>query len=164
MFALAMLVRLGRITEQDVRSTFAAFKRLDRDNDGLLTSKEIILSAVERKKREQKLAIGKSENLLSSPGGVMMQRNQQLNGDERRNDIRLDREKMPLMSNHSNGISYGVHPLSSKTAQNYMSVENGGQSHEQADRPRVGSIGSAVSALTYDEGGSKNDLRRNHWQ
>jgi len=53
MFALAMLVRLGRITEQDVRSTFAAFKKLDRDNDGLLTSKEIIMSAVERKKKEQ---------------------------------------------------------------------------------------------------------------
>lgn len=51
MFSLAMLVRLGRITEQDVRSTFAAFRRLDRDNDGLLTSREIIMSTVERRKR-----------------------------------------------------------------------------------------------------------------
>jgi hypothetical protein len=51
MFSLAMLVRLGRITEQDVRSTFAAFRKLDRDNDGLLTSREIIMSTVERRKR-----------------------------------------------------------------------------------------------------------------
>lgn len=68
MFALAMLVRLGRITEQDVRSTFAAFKRLDRDNDGLLTSKEIIMSAVERKKKEQTGAIPRdAESLLPKP-------------------------------------------------------------------------------------------------
>jgi len=39
MFALTMLVRLGRITEQDIRSTFAAFQKLDKNNDGILTSK-----------------------------------------------------------------------------------------------------------------------------
>lgn len=41
MFALTMLVRLGRITEQDVRSTFAAFQKLDKNNEGVLTSKQI---------------------------------------------------------------------------------------------------------------------------
>lgn len=51
MFSLGMLVRLGKITEQDVRSTFAAFRKLDRDNDGMLTSREIIMSTVERRKR-----------------------------------------------------------------------------------------------------------------
>ncbi len=55
MFALAMLVRLGRVSENDVRSTFAAFKKLDRDNDGLLTSKEVIMSTMERRKKEQGL-------------------------------------------------------------------------------------------------------------
>lgn len=71
MFALAMLVRLGRITEQDVRSTFAAFKRLDRDNDGLLTSREIIMSAVERKKKEQTGAIPRDAgSLLPKPRNI----------------------------------------------------------------------------------------------
>ena len=42
MFALAMLVRLGRISERDVKATFGAFRRLDRDNDGKLSSKDII--------------------------------------------------------------------------------------------------------------------------
>uniref|UniRef100_A0A7S4MTB1 Potassium channel domain-containing protein n=1 Tax=Odontella aurita TaxID=265563 RepID=A0A7S4MTB1_9STRA len=50
MFALAMLVRLGRITEQDVHATFAAFKRLDVDNDGKLNSKEIILGEVQKRR------------------------------------------------------------------------------------------------------------------
>ena len=49
------LIRLGKITEQDVRSTFAAFRKLDLDNDGRLTSKEIILSAV-RVEEERKRA------------------------------------------------------------------------------------------------------------
>ena len=54
MFALAMLVRLGRITEQDVKSTYAAFRKLDKDGDGVLTSKEIIMGAVERERKRNK--------------------------------------------------------------------------------------------------------------
>ncbi len=53
MFALAMLVRLGRISEQDVKLTYIAFQRLDKDNDGVLTSREMIMSEAERKKRKQ---------------------------------------------------------------------------------------------------------------
>ena len=30
-FALAMLMRLGRISERDVQATFAAFRRLEKD-------------------------------------------------------------------------------------------------------------------------------------
>ena len=50
MFALGMLVRLGKVTERDVRSTYAAFNRLDLDKDGKLSSKEIILSTVQRQR------------------------------------------------------------------------------------------------------------------
>jgi hypothetical protein len=38
MFALTMLIRLGRVSEQDVRSTFAAFQNLDKNNEGFLTT------------------------------------------------------------------------------------------------------------------------------
>lgn len=41
MFALTMLIRLGRITEQDVRSTFAAFQKLDKQNEGFISQKEV---------------------------------------------------------------------------------------------------------------------------
>jgi len=41
MFALTMLVRLGRITEQDIRSTFAAFQKLDKNNDGIIASRQM---------------------------------------------------------------------------------------------------------------------------
>lgn len=49
MFALAMLVRLGRISEQDVRSTFDAFRRLDVDDDGVLNSRDIIMGEFQRR-------------------------------------------------------------------------------------------------------------------
>jgi hypothetical protein len=42
MFSLAMLVRLGRITEDDVKATFAAFRRLDVGNYGTLNSRTVI--------------------------------------------------------------------------------------------------------------------------
>ena len=42
MFSLAMLVRLGKITENDVLATFAAFRRLDVGNYGTLNSRTII--------------------------------------------------------------------------------------------------------------------------
>ena len=34
MFSLAMLVRLGKVTEEDIRETFAVFRRLDVNDEG----------------------------------------------------------------------------------------------------------------------------------
>lgn len=42
MFSLAMLVRLGKVTEHDIRETFASFRHLDVHNEGVLNSKSII--------------------------------------------------------------------------------------------------------------------------
>ena len=42
MFSLAMLVRLGKVTEQDIKETFTAFQHLDVHNEGVLNSKSII--------------------------------------------------------------------------------------------------------------------------
>jgi hypothetical protein len=50
MFALAMLVRLGKVTETDIKQTFAAFRRLDVDNDGYLSSKAIIAGMLQRRR------------------------------------------------------------------------------------------------------------------
>ena len=50
MFALAMLVRLGRITERDVHTTFEAFRRLDLGNDGKLNSKDIIMAEMQKRR------------------------------------------------------------------------------------------------------------------
>ena len=125
MFALAMLVRLGRITEQDVRSTFAAFKRLDRDNDGLLTSKEIIMSAVERKKKEQRALSNDTRSLLSkqrSPNGKGL----------------LPFESIPLTGHH-----LPVRPVHNST----------GEEPGLASRDRGISFDSLYSAITYNEEG-----------
>ena len=48
MFALAMLVRLGKVSETDIKQTFKAFRRLDVDNDGMLTTKSIIAGLVHK--------------------------------------------------------------------------------------------------------------------
>jgi hypothetical protein len=53
MFALAMLVRLGKVTEQDIRQTFAAFQKLDVQNDGVLNSKSIIAGMIQKRRRMQ---------------------------------------------------------------------------------------------------------------
>ncbi len=48
MFALAMLVRLGKVSETDIKQTFKAFRRLDVDDDGMLTTKSIIAGMVQK--------------------------------------------------------------------------------------------------------------------
>lgn len=53
MFSLAMLVRLGRITEDDVKSTFAAFSRLDVGNYGKLNSRTVIEGEVMRRRKSK---------------------------------------------------------------------------------------------------------------
>jgi hypothetical protein len=50
MFSLAMLVRLGKVTEQDIKLSFAAFRKLDVHNDGVLNSKSIIAGMIQRRK------------------------------------------------------------------------------------------------------------------
>lgn len=52
MFSLAMLVRLGKVTENDIRETFAAFRRLDINNEGVLNSKSIIAAMIQKRKAE----------------------------------------------------------------------------------------------------------------
>ena len=123
MFALAMLVRLGRITEQDVRSTFTAFNRLDRDNDGLLTSKEIIMNAVERKRKDQI----SSPSLLPEPrykeGARMMPL----------------AENSPLTPGHISSIP---HYVNNAVLIEPKPLRERGSSFES---------GSAYSALTYED-------------
>ena len=49
MFSLAMLIRLGKVTEDDIRLTFAAFRRLDVSNEGVLNSKSIIGGMIQKR-------------------------------------------------------------------------------------------------------------------
>lgn len=52
MFALAMLVRLGKVTEDDVLETFAAFNRLDVNRDGVLNSRSIIAGMIHKHRNQ----------------------------------------------------------------------------------------------------------------
>jgi hypothetical protein len=56
MFALAMLIRLGKVTEQDIKLTFAAFRRLDVSNEGVLNSKTIISGMIQKRASKLNLA------------------------------------------------------------------------------------------------------------
>eukprot|EP00977_Amphora_coffeiformis_P017254 scaffold5533_cov159-Amphora_coffeaeformis.AAC.10 len=50
MFSLAMLVRLGKVTEDDIRETFAVFRRLDVNDEGVLNSKSIIAGMIQKRR------------------------------------------------------------------------------------------------------------------
>ena len=66
MFSLAMLVRLGKVSEQDIKQTFAAFRRLDVYDEGVLNSKTIIDGMVKRR-REQSLSVQNSQDRQAPP-------------------------------------------------------------------------------------------------
>jgi hypothetical protein len=51
MFALAMMIRLGKVTEVDIKQTFAAFRKLDVNNEGVLNSKSIIGGMIQKRRR-----------------------------------------------------------------------------------------------------------------
>jgi hypothetical protein len=51
MFSLAMLVRLGKVTEHDIRGTFSCFKHLDVNNEGVLNSKSIIAGMIAKQRQ-----------------------------------------------------------------------------------------------------------------
>ena len=53
MFSLAMLVRLGKVTESDILDSFAAFRRLDVNDEGVLNSKSIIAAMWQKRRRNQ---------------------------------------------------------------------------------------------------------------
>ena len=67
MFSLAMLVRLGRITENDVKATFAAFRRLDVGNYGTLNSRTIIEGELMRRKSLRNLSALSPDNNQDHP-------------------------------------------------------------------------------------------------
>lgn len=48
MFSLAMLVRLGKVTEEDIKQTFAAFRKLDIHDEGVLNSRSIIAGMIQK--------------------------------------------------------------------------------------------------------------------
>jgi hypothetical protein len=51
MFALAMMIRLGKVTEHDINLTFAAFRKLDVNNEGILNSKSIIGGMIQNRRK-----------------------------------------------------------------------------------------------------------------
>ena len=50
MFSLAMLVRMGKVNEEEILHTFAAFKRLDVVDEGVLNSRSIIAAMVQKRR------------------------------------------------------------------------------------------------------------------
>ena len=71
MFALAMLVRLGKVTEQDLKSTFAAFRRLDVNNDGVLNSKSIIAGMIQKRRNTTNFSQHPNQTIPVAPRQYM---------------------------------------------------------------------------------------------
>jgi hypothetical protein len=60
MFSLAMLVRLGKVTEHDIRGTFSCFRHLDVNNEGVLNSKSIIAGMIAKQRQTSTLMTNNS--------------------------------------------------------------------------------------------------------
>jgi hypothetical protein len=58
MFSLAMLVRLGKVTEDDIKQTFAVFQKLDVHDEGVLNSKTIIGGLIRKRSTLQLNKLG----------------------------------------------------------------------------------------------------------
>ena len=77
MFALAMLVRLGKVTEDDILETFNAFSRLDVSREGVLNSRSIIAGMINKSRHKANLAgfnsgmprVSSSQNMTKTPRG-----------------------------------------------------------------------------------------------
>ena len=79
MFSLAMLVRLGKVSETDIRETFAAFRRLDVNNEGILNSKSIIAAIIQ--KRRGMNASTSMTNLQEAAAAAATQQRAHFSGD-----------------------------------------------------------------------------------
>ena len=55
MFLIAMLIRLGKVSEQDISQIYSVFRSLDSGNDGRLDSRDIIFG--ELRKRSKKTTL-----------------------------------------------------------------------------------------------------------
>jgi len=137
MFALAMLVRLGRITEQDVRTTFAAFRRLDKDNDGVVTSRQAFISDIERTR--------KGTRFMPRDVGNLMPRSRSSLSDFTENSTLL-------------------HPLADRNNRSYKTVESNDEKiaapQNTSFRSRQLSAESMWSAMTEDPAWEDNPHNR----
>jgi voltage-gated potassium channel len=66
MFSLAMLVRMGKVSEEEIRQAFAAFRRLDVNDEGVLNSKSIIAGMIQKSRSQ---ALSAQRGIPPPPGG-----------------------------------------------------------------------------------------------
>lgn len=101
-FSLVMLIRLGKVTEQDIKLAFAAFRRLDVNNEGVLDSKSIIGGMIQKRRKSHfNLAgLGKS----SQSGHSNRPRRHQT----RRRPYNDGQSSIDARSTHSSGASSWV--------------------------------------------------------
>jgi hypothetical protein len=67
MFSLAMLVRLGKVTEHDIRGTFSCFRHLDVNNEGVLNSKSIIAGMIAKQRQSNAIRTSSCASPLPVP-------------------------------------------------------------------------------------------------
>jgi len=70
MFSLAMLVRMGKVSEDEIRQTFAAFRQLDVNDEGVLNSKSIIAAMIQKRKSERMAQEDSYRNMAPPPPPV----------------------------------------------------------------------------------------------
>ena len=72
MFCLAMLVRLGKVTEEDIKLTFAAFKKLDVHDEKVLNSRAIIAGMIQKRRANLELNKANCSQTMSNRSNISM--------------------------------------------------------------------------------------------
>ena len=131
MFALTMLVRLGRISEQDIRSTFAAFQKLDKNNDGVLRGNSMPLNTLpmpdlgapqSQPDFSAMLPRQKNSSSLSETSALIHPlASQNIMGDERMNYMAISKEDGGVYIPRN---SFGTRGMSVESMMSRLSDEN----------------------------------------
>ena len=143
MFALAMLVRLGKVTEDDILDTFNAFGRLDVSGEGVLNSRSIIAGMINKSRHKANLAgfssgmprVSSTNSMLKASRGTFPAANNR-NPDYMMHNTSSGNNNMHPSSYNTprNAQRYGTNPVRIPTrVNNDASTERSSLLHRDSD-------------------------------
>jgi hypothetical protein len=148
MFSLAMFLRLGKVTEEDIKLTFAAFRKLDVHDDGVLNSKSIIAGMIQKRKTLSASYLNLAAmNIQQQPQAIRME---SLNNSQSMNSSSWMNNMNTWGNSFSSGYGWFDTPENSNGATNeYSSLVSGQPTYEYGIQQAPSKDVSADSSTRY---------------
>ena len=131
MFSLAMLVRLGKVTEDDILDTFNAFNRLDVSGEGVLNSRSIIAGMINKSRHKAGMSRVSSTNsfLREQHGNTALNQSHTADGIGSRSYVTASAYDTPRVAQGYGTNSVGI----PSRAENRPSTETSSLLHDDSD-------------------------------